>query len=161
MSFLWFQSRRSAGSATDRPYVIPPMDTRSSLHFTIRDMDAGDIRRCIWVRTHTREQCWTLEALTRVGVTEDAVSRLLASSHMGWVCEQDGQIVGFSMADGSNGEFWVVAVLPDYEGRGIGRQLLKPLPSRRWLRFVTAIFATSAYSARFPIFATALPSAGA
>jgi GNAT superfamily N-acetyltransferase len=47
------------------------------------------------------------------------------------VCEQDGQIVGFSMADGSNGEFWVVAVLPDHEGRGIGRHLIER--GQKWL----------------------------
>ncbi|HEV2294129.1 MAG TPA: GNAT family N-acetyltransferase [Tepidisphaeraceae bacterium] len=99
--------------------------------FTIRGMDAADVGRCFWVRTHTREQCSTLEGLTQAGISEDAVTRLLTSSHKGWVCEQDGQIVGFSMADGSNGEFWVVAVLPEYEGRGIGRQLIER--GQQWL----------------------------
>ena len=33
--------------------------------------------------------------------------------------------MGFSMADRSNGEFWVVAVLPEYEGCGMGRRLVE------------------------------------
>jgi len=32
--------------------------------------------------------------------------------------------VGFAMGNGLTGEMWVVAVLPEYEGRGIGRALL-------------------------------------
>src|SRR5689334_18087682 len=98
---------------------------------TIREMNASDVARCIWVRTQTREQRWTLDELTRAGITEEAVARKLAGSHRGWVCEQGGQVVGFSMADGSNGEFWVVAVLPGYEGRGIGRQLVEH--GQQWL----------------------------
>jgi GNAT superfamily N-acetyltransferase len=99
--------------------------------FTIREMLAPDVAKCIHLRTQTREQRWTLEELARIGVTEDAVSRILATTHQGWVCEQDAKIVGFSMADGSTGEFWVVAVLPDYEGRGIGRQLIER--GQQWL----------------------------
>jgi ribosomal protein S18 acetylase RimI-like enzyme len=92
--------------------------------FSIRDMQPADIGRCIWVRTQTRENRWSLEALRRAGITEESVVARLVTTHKGWVCEQDGQIVGFSMGDRSNGEFWVVAVLPDYEGRGIGTRLV-------------------------------------
>jgi ribosomal protein S18 acetylase RimI-like enzyme len=104
----------------------------SSAHsVAIRNMEACDLGRCIWVRTQTRENCWSLDALTRAGITEDAVSRQLATTHRGWVCEHGGQIVGFSMADKSNGEFWVVAVLPDYERQGIGRRLVEH--GQQWL----------------------------
>jgi ribosomal protein S18 acetylase RimI-like enzyme len=103
-----------------------PISNTTNLHdFAIRQMAATDLARCIWVRTQTRENHWSLEALTRAGITEEAVTRLLATTHEGWVCEQDELIVGFSMVDQSTGEFWVVAMLPDYEGRGIGRQLVE------------------------------------
>jgi hypothetical protein len=50
----------------------PTPETTAPSNFTIRDMAARDVARCIWVRTRTREMCWTLEALTKVGVTEAA-----------------------------------------------------------------------------------------
>jgi len=103
----------------------PASQTTAPPNFVIREMEPRDVGRCIWIRTRTREMCWTLEALTKVGVTEAAVIQHLATTHKGWVCEQDGQIVGFSMVNGSNGEFRVIALLPEYERRGIGRQLLQ------------------------------------
>ena len=42
----------------------------------------------------------------------------------GWLCEDSGHVVGFSMADRSNGEIQVVAIHPSHEGRGIGKTLL-------------------------------------
>jgi predicted acetyltransferase len=106
----------------------------SSPMLSIREMQVGDIGRCIWVRTQTRENRWSLEALRKGGVTEESVATRLQVSHKGWVCEeegQEGQIVGFSMGDRSNGELWVVAVLPEYEGRGIGRRLVEA--AQDWL----------------------------
>lgn len=94
-------------------------------------MEPRDVARCIWVRTQTQENRFSLEALQRAGITEASVVDCLATTHKGWVCEQDGQIIGFSMGDRSNGEFWVVAVLPDCEGRGIGRRLTES--AQRWL----------------------------
>jgi ribosomal protein S18 acetylase RimI-like enzyme len=97
----------------------------------IRKMEPQDVADCISLRTQTRENRWSLEALTQAGITEPSVIKLLASTHQGWVCEQDSQIVGFSMADRSTGELWVVAVLPSHEGRGIGARLVEAAQS--WL----------------------------
>jgi ribosomal protein S18 acetylase RimI-like enzyme len=97
----------------------------------IREMERRDIARCIWVRTQTRENSWSLEALHRIGITEPAVAQWLAAMQRGWVCELNGQIIGFSMCDRSNGKFCVVAVLPEYEGRGIGRRLVQV--GQEWL----------------------------
>src|SRR5690242_7310321 len=60
------------------------------------------------------------------------MARHLETTHKGWVAEHEGQIVAFGMSDRSNGEVWVVAVLPDYEGRGIGRRLVEF--AQNWLR---------------------------
>jgi GNAT superfamily N-acetyltransferase len=36
------------------------------------------------------------------------------------------------MANGSTGEFWVIAVRPEYEGRGIGSELLELAEGWLW-----------------------------
>jgi ribosomal protein S18 acetylase RimI-like enzyme len=42
----------------------------------------------------------------------------------GWVCENAGQIVGFSYAAHDDSSIWALFVLPEQEGLGIGKQLL-------------------------------------
>lgn len=98
----------------------------------LREMTRGDICRCIEVRTSVRENRYSLEALRQAGITEESVAGMLATTYKGWVCEVDCRIVGFSMGNRTSGEFWVVAVLPESEGRGIGRKLMKL--TVQWLR---------------------------
>jgi len=76
------------------------------------------------VRTATRENAYTREELARLGITEKSVGTMLATSHRGWLCEAEGRVVGFAMGDRRTGEMWVIAVLPEFEGRGIGARLL-------------------------------------
>ena len=98
----------------------------------MREMEQRDIRDCIEVRTLVRENPYPMEALRQAGITEESVAAMLTTTHKGWVCEIDQRIVGFSMGNRSNGEFWVVAVLPEFEGRGIGRKLMEL--AVQWLR---------------------------
>lgn len=98
---------------------------------TIREIRHADIGRCFDIRTRTRENAVSREGLKLAGITEGSVVALLATTHRGWVGERGGDVVGFSIGDGSNGELWVVAVLPEHEGRGIGTQLVGS--AQRWL----------------------------
>lgn len=41
----------------------------------------------------------------------------------GWVCEIDGLIVGFSIADLQEHNVWALFVHPDHDRKGIGRRL--------------------------------------
>ena len=96
-----------------------------------RQMEKSDIARCIRVRTLVRENPFSFENLVKAGITEESVARMLGDTHQGWVCQADGQIVGFSMGNKANREFWVVAVLPEYEGQGIGKRLT--ISAQDWL----------------------------
>ncbi|MGF1655868.1 MAG: GNAT family N-acetyltransferase [Verrucomicrobiales bacterium] len=49
----------------------------------------------------------------------------------GWVACRDGSPVGFAMADCGQGELLTVAVLPEFCGKGIGRELMKQ--AEAWL----------------------------
>ena len=91
----------------------------------IREIVAGDIPALFHVRTHTRENRYTLEGLRAVGITPDSVRAWLEGSTKGWLAElPSAEVVGFCMADRSSGELQVVAVLPGHEGRGIGGRLM-------------------------------------
>jgi GNAT superfamily N-acetyltransferase len=96
-----------------------------------REISAADVPALFRVRTRTRENAYTLEELARLGITAESVRQRLASSCSGWLCEQSDTVVGFCMADGDSGELWVIAVLPEFEGRGIGGRLMAL--AERWL----------------------------
>lgn len=42
-----------------------------------------------------------------------------------WVCEAGGRIIGFSSATAADSSIWALFVLPEYEGQGAGKALLK------------------------------------
>jgi GNAT superfamily N-acetyltransferase len=89
-----------------------------------REIGASDVPALFDVRPRTRENAMTLEQLEGLGIDPRSVTESLGKSTKGWVCEDRGRVVAFSMADRATGEFLVVAVLPDYEGRGVGGRLM-------------------------------------
>lgn len=88
----------------------------------IRESDVPDL---FAVRTATHENRLTREELAALGITEASVKERMRGSCKGWLAEADGKVVGFAMGDGSTGELWVIAVLPEYLRRGIGSALLE------------------------------------
>lgn len=100
----------------------------------IRPIEFRDLSEVIDVRGATRENPFSREALRNLGITEDSTTELLRTTHRGWLCEVNGRIVGFAIGDGKTGELWVLAVLPEFEGRGIGSRLLARVET--WLASV-------------------------
>lgn len=90
-----------------------------------REINKTDIPALFPLRAATRENALSIEELHSFGITEESVSQMLETSHRGWVCEVEGKLVGFSMGNRETGEMWVIAVLPEYEGRGVGGELLR------------------------------------
>lgn len=97
----------------------------------IRPIEPQDIKALIDVRAATRENPFSREALRKIGITEESIAEMLRTTHRGWLCEEEERIVGFSIGDGKTGELWVAAVLPEFEGRGIGSRLLAAVEA--WL----------------------------
>jgi ribosomal protein S18 acetylase RimI-like enzyme len=89
-----------------------------------REITAADVPELFYVRTRTRENAYTHEQLQHVGITAESVADKLATSFKGWLGTDGDHVVGFCIADRSTGELWVIAVLPQYEGKGIGNQLM-------------------------------------
>lgn len=88
-------------------------------------MHVDDLDSVFDVRLSTVENAITLKRMEReYGVTPQSLADAMAGDVAGWLCEDSGRAVGFSMGDRSNGEVQVVAVRPEYEGRGVGKTLL-------------------------------------
>ena len=99
---------------------------------TIREMTVADLPEVFEVRVSTRENSITLQEMeAEHGITPAGVAEAMQDFAKGWVCEVDGKIVGFSMGDADTGEMTVLAVLPEYEKRGIGKKLLTK--AQEWL----------------------------
>lgn len=78
------------------------------------------------VRGRTRQNAFSEEQLRAVGVTERSWASGIASGALiGHVCTAGERVVGYCFGDRDTGEIVVVAVLPDFEGLGIGREVLR------------------------------------
>ena len=99
---------------------------------SIRELAPADLDAVFRVRVATWHNPHGAAELARLGITPESVAARMCSSHRGWVAVDADRIVGFSMGDRTNGEMWVIAVLPEFEGRGVGRRLLTEV--EHWLR---------------------------
>ena len=97
----------------------------------IREIIESDIPSLFKVHVATRENAMTLDELTGVGVTEESIRDVIKGTHRGWLYEIDRSVVGFAMGDYEAAELTVIAILPSYENRGIGSQLLSIV--EKWL----------------------------
>jgi len=100
---------------------------------SFREISARDLDELFVVRAATRQNAMSKERLAELGFTPASIGAALAAgTTKGWVGVCDSRIVGFCMGDRVNGEVLVLAVLPDFEGRGIGSALLSTVVD--WLR---------------------------
>ena len=97
-----------------------------------REITDADVPALFPVRVATRENALSLEELAALGITPASVREMNGASHRGWLCEEEGRVVGFAMGNGETGEMWVIALLPEVEGRGIGKRLLTLVEDWLW-----------------------------
>ncbi len=97
----------------------------------IREITQADIPALFVVRPQTRENAMSVQELADIGITPDSISEAIEVSHKGWLFEQDGEVGGFAMGDAERAELTVMAMLPKYEGQGVGGQLLSKVEN--WL----------------------------
>ena len=93
-----------------------------------RPTQPRDLEETYLVRASTRQNPISREKLVAAGWTPEFVSeKLVIGEYIGWVCEQQGKIIGFTTGNTRTGEIIVLAVLPEYEGMKIGKRLLSRL----------------------------------
>lgn len=76
------------------------------------------------IRTSVRENHLSLEQMATMGITPEAIREAIAAEPCAWLAEADGKAVGFAMVDAEEGCVFAVFILPEWEGRGLGRRLM-------------------------------------
>lgn len=85
----------------------------------IREAGIGDIKQIQIVRNSVTEN-----ALSNPGlVTDEDCKEFITTRGKGWVAEIDAEIIGFSIVDLSGNNIWALFIKPEFEKRGIGKQL--------------------------------------
>lgn len=85
-----------------------------------------DAAACVRLRGLTRENAVSEERLASLGITGDSWAADIRSGVLpGHVAMQGQQLLGYAFGDRRNGEVVVLALLPQAEGQGLGRELLR------------------------------------
>ena len=86
----------------------------------------GDAADCVALRGRTRENAISAERLRFLGVTAESWGEDIRSGALpGIVCLSEGEMVGYCFGAKESGEVVVLAILPAFENKGIGSNLLK------------------------------------
>ena len=83
-----------------------------------------------------------------MGITPESVAASFANESRGWVAEEEGRIVAFSIADREKSTIFALFVLPEYEGRGLGTELLARAVNWLWDHEADVLWLTTGSGAR-------------
>jgi len=89
------------------------------MKMTFREARVMDIPQIQVVRNSVKENVLSNPAL----VTDKDCENYLLNRGKGWVCEIDGKVIGFAIADLVGHNVWALFVQPDFDGRGVGKKL--------------------------------------
>lgn len=92
---------------------------------TYRPALAADAEACIVLRTQTRENAVTRAELAAAGITRETWAAGIDAGLYPGVVALDGDVLaGYCFGHRDTGEIVVLALLPPYEGLGVGKTLL-------------------------------------
>lgn len=92
----------------------------------VREATRGDMPELVEVRGAVKENILTGH------IPPERIVAGLEARGKGWVAEDAGRVVGFSMADREESMIWALFLLPEWEGRGLGRELLERAVGWLW-----------------------------
>lgn len=94
------------------------------MHF--RPATPADAPACVTLRGLTRENAISVAQLAAMGITAESWADAVASGDLpGFVCiDDESAIAGYCFGERASGEVVVLALLPAYEGQGLGKRLL-------------------------------------
>lgn len=94
------------------------------MSINVRTARLSDIEGMFDVRTSVIENHLSREEMRYMGITEGVVGDMIEKSLCAWVAAENNKIIGFSMILPDEGCLFAAFVLPEYEGKGIGRRLV-------------------------------------
>jgi GNAT superfamily N-acetyltransferase len=98
----------------------------TTLEHRIREATRADMSAMKHIRDGVTEN-----ALVSAVIDLDAYEQALFHDGKGWVCEVDGQVVGFSCGRLVHGDVWALFLDAAQHGRGIGNALIAHV--ERWM----------------------------
>ncbi|WP_261368899.1 GNAT family N-acetyltransferase, partial [Yersinia rohdei] len=94
------------------------------MSINVRTAQLSDIDGMFDVRTSVIENHLSREEMRQLGITESVVADMIEKNHCAWVATENDKIIGFTMILPDEGCLFAAFVLPEYEGRGVGRRLV-------------------------------------
>lgn len=88
-------------------------------NIALREALFTDIQQIQIVRNTVKENTLSNPGL----VTDKDCEEFITQRGKGWVCEIENRIVGFAIADLKDNNIWALFIHPDFEKKGIGKQL--------------------------------------
>ena len=96
-----------------------------AMALTHRPAVPDDAPACIALRGRTRQNAVPQDRLAAHGITAASwAAGIRSGATPGQVCLQGPQLAGYCFGDRDTGEVLVLALLPAFEGQGLGRDLL-------------------------------------
>lgn len=86
-----------------------------------REAKSADIQQIQKVRNSVKENMLSNPEL----VSDQDCYDFIINRGKGWVCEVENRIVGFAIVDLQDKNIWALFLMPEFEKKGIGRQLHK------------------------------------
>ncbi len=85
----------------------------------------ADAAGCVSLRGRTRENAVSAQRLADIGITVESWGDHIRTGKLpGHVCTHQGELAGYCFGDRGTGEVVVLALLPAFEGQGMGKELL-------------------------------------
>lgn len=110
----------------------------------IRESKIDDIKQIQIIRNSVSENTLSRPEL----VTDKDCEEFLIVRGKGWVCEIDTQIVGFAIADLKENNIWALFIDPEFEKKGIGRELHRTMLDWYFSQTKNTIWLGTAFNTR-------------
>lgn len=81
-------------------------------------------------------------------VTDDDCKEYITVRGRGWVCEVANKIVGFAIVDLKENNIWALFLHPNFEKKGIGRQLHRTMMDWYFTQTRTTVWLGTAFNTR-------------
>ena len=85
-------------------------------------------------------------------IPDDLVEEFITKRGKGFVCEIDDKIVGFSIVDFVENNVWALFLLPDFEGKRIGKKLHQLMLDEYFSKTKETIWLSTEANSRAEIF---------